>query len=131
HHSTPTSSTNPSDSTTSKDIDEILTYAAKHFRDQWSSFTPLFNTPLSNYIPSLPKTDTDTLALPIHTSQILAAINDKQPSSAPGPDGFTYAFYKHFKLLLSPILANVFNLVAEGHTPPPTWSETHTILIPK
>src|SRR5690348_13934539 len=69
-HSTPTSSTNPSDSTISKDIDEILTYAAKHFRDQWSSFTPLFNTPLSYYIPSLPKTDTDTLALPIHTSQV-------------------------------------------------------------
>jgi len=78
------------------------------------------NTTTSNY-----------LALPIHASQILAAINDKQPHSAPGPDGFTYAFYQHFKLLLAPILATVYNHVSTGQTPRITWSKTHTILIPK
>src|SRR6185312_10941045 len=36
-----------------------------------------------------------------------------------------------FKLLLAPILATVYNHVSTGQTPPITWSETHTILIPK
>src|SRR6185369_1841315 len=51
--------------------------------------------------------------------------------SAPGPDGFTYAFYQHFKLILAPILATVFNLVSTGQNPPSTWNDTYTILIPK
>ena len=134
HNANPsqTSNNNPTNSpTNSTDPEEILAFAAKHFKDQWSLFSPLFTTPLTNYIPSLPQEDTNTLAIPIHASHVLAAVNDKQPHSAPGPDGFTYAFYQHFKLILAPLLATVFNLVSTGHTPPITWNETHTILIPK
>jgi exonuclease III len=116
---------------TSDDPEEIISFAAKHFKDQWSIFSPLYNTPLTNYIPSLTQEDTDTMALPIHASHVLAAINGKQPQSAPGPDGFTYAFYQHFRLILAPIMATVFNHVAAGLLPPTTWNETHTILIPK
>ena len=129
--STSTNTTTTTRTTPTSNLDEILSYAAKHFKDQWSTFSPLYTTPLSNYIPSLTNTASETLALPIHTSQILAAINDKKPHSAPGPDGLTYAFYQQFKLLLAPILATVFNHVSAGQTPPITWNDTHTILIPK
>ena len=126
-------SNNNSTTTTSitTDTDEIVNFAAKHFKDQWSIFSPLYTTPLSNYIPSLSYNDSTTLALPIHPAQIITAINDKESHSAPGPDGFTYAFYQHFKLILAPILATVYNLVSTGQNPPTTWNDTHTILIPK
>src|SRR6185312_13916823 len=135
HNINPPSNGMDTDNTTtmthSDDPEEILSFAAKHFKDQWSVFSPLYTTPLTNYIPSLPREETDILALPIHASHVLAAINEKQAHSAPGPDGFTYAFYQQFKLTLAPILATVFNHVASGLIPPTTWNETHTILIPK
>jgi len=129
-HPPPNDNNNTTHVTTS-DPEEIVNYAAKHFKEQWSLFSPLYTTPLTNYIPSLPQQITDTLALPIHASQIISALSDKQPHSAPGPDGFTYAFYKHFKLILAPILATTFNQIANGQTAPISWNETHTILIPK
>ena len=91
HIAPPPSINNHSTTTTSStsDPEEILAFAAKHFKDQWSMFSPLYTTPLTNYILSLPQNDTDMLALPVHASHVLSAINDKQPHSAPGPDGFT------------------------------------------
>src|SRR6185295_10134171 len=127
----PTSNANSGSPNTTEDKDEILAFAAKHFKDQWSLFSPLYSTPLSNYIPTLPCNETDALALPIQSSHVITAINEKDPHSAPGPDGFTYAFYKHFKALLAPILAQTYNLVASGQNAPTTWEDTHTILIPK
>ena len=127
----PLQSPNNNNTTTTSDTDEIITYAAKHFKDQWSLFSPLYTTPLTNYVPALSLNDSNTLALPIHPSQVIAAINDKQAHSVPGPDGFTYAFYQHFKLIIAPILAKIFNHVSTGLTAPITWNDTHTILIPK
>jgi len=125
------STSDTDDNSLTSDLEEIISISTKHFKDQWSLFSPLFTTPLSNYIPSLAHEDSMAMAADIHPAHILSTLNTKQPYSSPGPDGFTYAFYKHYSLILAPILANIFNLIAAGQTPPPSWNETHTILIPK
>ena len=76
-------------------------------------------TAISNYIPQLPTSSIRFFEAPITPLEVSKAIQSKNDNSAPGPDGFTYAFYKHFISPLTLMLANIANLIALGLPPPP------------
>src|SRR6185369_14760026 len=87
--------------------------------------------PLKKYFPSVSKTTKDELAKPFTIQEVLTAIGSKDNGSSPGPDGIPYELYKTFISPLAHNLCKIFNEVANGAPPPPSWSNTHTILIPK
>ena len=90
---------------------------------------PFIHSPLSQYIPQLPIHSIRHFSSPISPLEISKAIQAKDDNSAPGPDGLTYAFYKSFISYITLILSHVANLVSQGIPPPPSWSDTYTILL--
>src|SRR5438128_9311494 len=102
------------------DIADITQYTTNHFQQLWSSSPPLPITisPISNYIPQLPTSSIRFFETPITPLEVSKAIQSKNDNSALGPDGFTYAFYKHFISPLTLMLANIANLIAQGLPPP-------------
>ena len=116
----------------STDINNILNHSKSHFNSLWSSPPPFTSTPLSTYIPKLPPSSISSLNLPISNDELYEAIKSKKDSSAPGPDGLPYKFYKIFSTQISKILIPIFNSIAFHSTPPPSsWSETIITLIHK
>ena len=115
----------------STDPADITQFATNHFTDLWASSPTFTHSPLTQFIPQLPIHSIRQFALPISSLEISKAIQSKEDNSAPGPDGLTYAFYKTFLPSMTSILSQIANLIAHGSLPPPSWSETHTILIHK
>src|SRR5437660_4567015 len=95
------------------------------------SLPPFIHSPLSQHIPQLPIHSIRHFSSPISPLEISKAIQTKDDNSAPGPDGLTYAFYKLFISPMTLILSQVANLVSQGIPPPPSWSDTYTILLHK
>ncbi len=56
----------------------------------------------------------DKLVMPISSKEVENAIKRLRPGKAPGCDGLTSDFYKHFLEEMVPILTNVFNAVFEN-----------------
>src|SRR5437879_2855965 len=115
----------------STDIADITQFTTDHFTNLWSSSPPLAQSPLSRYIPQLPIHSIRQLTTPISTLEISQAIQSKDDNSAPGPDGLTYIFYRTFISPMTSILSNIAQLISQGLPPPPSWSNTYTILLHK
>lgn len=82
-------------------------------------------------MPSVNDETKDKLERPISAAEVERAIADLNPGKSPGPDGLSAAFYKAFKHELSPLLAELYNEAFELKALPPSFSEAHTVLIPK
>ncbi|CAH2247447.1 Hypothetical predicted protein, partial [Pelobates cultripes] len=51
---------------------------------------------------------------PIGMEDLAAALKSMKTGRAPGPDGFSSGYYKHFATILLPWLTKAINKVAEG-----------------
>lgn len=87
-----------------------------------------------DFIGALPRLDDETkewLEQPFSAEEVKCAIENLNPGKSPGPDGLSAPFYKHLKSLISPVLADMYNQGYEIEALPPSFSTSHTILIPK
>uniref|UniRef100_A0A8C5QP47 Reverse transcriptase domain-containing protein n=1 Tax=Leptobrachium leishanense TaxID=445787 RepID=A0A8C5QP47_9ANUR len=82
-------------------------------------------------LPSLSDEQAATLASPITETELGNALSLMKPHKAPGPDGFTYQYYKAFPKILFPYLLRMFNDLMEGGTPPRESLLASIVLIPK
>lgn len=82
-------------------------------------------------MPRLDATTKSALEGPITCEDVKTAIEALNPGKSPGPDGLSAGFYKAFKNILSPFLANVFNEAFDLNILPPSFLTSHTVLIPK
>lgn len=86
------------------------------------------------YLHLLPRLNDETkelLELPISIEEVANAIKDLNPGKSPGPDGLIAAFYKAFRHELAPILTDVYNEAYDIKVVPPSFTVSHTVLIPK
>ncbi|XP_069805749.1 ATP synthase subunit ATP5MJ, mitochondrial [Dendropsophus ebraccatus] len=82
-------------------------------------------------LPSLPPNAIEDLNAPV-TGEELAEVLKSLPSGrAPGPDGFSYLYYKTFSEELSPRLLALFNSFLQGEPIPSSLSHSYITLIPK
>lgn len=82
-------------------------------------------------MPQLSQETKKNLESPITVSEIENAIDRFPPGKSPGPDGLGAAWYKAFKKEISSVLLAVFEEAYKAKTLPPSFAETHTVLIPK
>lgn len=68
---------------------------------------------------------------PIRQEKIILAIRNLKNNKTPGPDGFSYEFYKNFSDELVPKLENVYNYTLQVKTIPKTCNEAKIVLVPK
>ena len=125
---------NPSSFSLSHDNTLISSHILSHFSNLWSSSfpPPPSDSPLLQHIPHLLPSSYANLNNPITHEELYDAIKSKEDHSSPGPDGLPYKFYKLFPTLIANILIPIFSMISSSlHHPPPSWSETTTILIPK
>lgn len=88
----------------------------------------------ANYLSRMPQLSAETKSLleaPITHAEVESAIDNLSPNKSPGPDGLGAAFYKAFKNELVPLLKALFDEVFTTNRLPPSFSEAHTVLIPK
>ena len=69
------------------------------------------------------------LTNPITKNEIKFAIKSFIKESSPGPDGFTYLFYKMFINQISPVFKKLFNLFLNGIDIPKSMKDTKIILL--
>lgn len=86
---------------------------------------------LLDNMPVLSGVETSSLETPIELEETLDAIDTSSPCKSPGPDGITAGFYKTFKNSISPFLLILFRYAYKANVLPPTFTRTHTVLIPK
>lgn len=87
-----------------------------------------------DFIDGLPRLEDemkDWLERPISEDEVKCAIESLNPGKSPGPDGLSAAFYKMFKYEMVPVLTKLFNAAYDLKTLPPSYSTSHTVLIPK
>lgn len=112
---------------------EIEGAFTKHYEHLFSCKTPnqefeqSFLTLMSQLDPHV----TDELQSPITVKEIEDSIDSLNIGKSPGPDGLGAAFYKAFKIQLAPILGTVLEESFNRGSLPPSFSQAHTILIPK
>lgn len=82
-------------------------------------------------MPHLEEEITEKLEEPISVAEIEKAIEELATKKAPGPDGLTAAFYKKFKHDIAARLHDVITESNEAEKLPPSFLNTHTVLIPK
>lgn len=88
----------------------------------------------NHFLKLLPKLDDDVrlnLEQPITVAEIEHAINELAVDKSPGPDGLGAAFYKAFKKDMAIILHELINEAYEKQVLPPSFHESHVVLIPK
>lgn len=88
----------------------------------------------SEYLPLMPKIDgelKDALERPISVAEIEKAIDDLSVRKSPGPDGLGAAIYKIFKVEMAEALHRVITKCYEQKWTPPSFRQTHVVLIPK
>lgn len=60
----------------------------------------------------------ETLSANIRAEELRAAVMDMKLGKAPGPDGITLEFYRHYWDLISPdFVAIIHDSVEKGHLP--------------
>lgn len=82
-------------------------------------------------MPSLPTAVQEELEEPITLAELGVALADSKPRKAPGPDGFTPAYYKTFLETLSKPLISALNSITEGNSFPIDTLRAYISLIPK
>lgn len=93
---------------------------ADNFRDEFLNLMPRIEDDMKAI-----------LEMPITINEILSAIDDLTPGKTPGPDGLSACFYKAFKDTLSVVLCEVYAEAYENNRLPPSFTLSHTVLIPK
>uniref|UniRef100_A0A8C5M4V5 Reverse transcriptase domain-containing protein n=1 Tax=Leptobrachium leishanense TaxID=445787 RepID=A0A8C5M4V5_9ANUR len=82
-------------------------------------------------LPSLPDSRLEPLSSPVTEEELHAAFKSMKPHKAPGPDGFTYHYYKSHSGILGPHLLSMFNNLLEGGKLPADSLLASIALIPK
>uniref|UniRef100_A0A8C5PP31 Reverse transcriptase domain-containing protein n=1 Tax=Leptobrachium leishanense TaxID=445787 RepID=A0A8C5PP31_9ANUR len=82
-------------------------------------------------LPSLPDSRLEPLSSPVTEEELHAALKSMKPHKAPGPDGFTYHYYKSHSGILGPHLLSMFNNLLEGGKLPADSLLASIALIPK
>lgn len=72
---------------------------------------------INNYLdsvttPTLSREQIESLSAPFSVKEIVDAINSSPNGKSPGPDGFSGSYYKKFKDILAPHLADYFNKIS-------------------
>lgn len=112
---------------------EIERVFTKHYEELFSCKTPKQGFEQS-FLPLLPQLDqdiTEELQSIITVKEIEDSIDSLNNGKSPGPDGLGAAFYKAFKAQLAPVVCVVVNESFNVGSLPPSFSQAHTILIPK
>uniref|UniRef100_A0A803TW33 Reverse transcriptase domain-containing protein n=1 Tax=Anolis carolinensis TaxID=28377 RepID=A0A803TW33_ANOCA len=73
----------------------------------------------------------ENLNKPINEQEIKTAIRKMDSNKAPGPDGFTAAYYKTFEQELIPYLIKLMNGILNQEKIPETWKEANITIIHK
>ena len=81
--------------------------------------------------PKLNQGEIENLNRPITSTEIETVIRNLPANKSPGPNGFTAEFYQKFREVLTPILLNLFQKIAEEGKLLNSFSETTITLIPK
>lgn len=82
-------------------------------------------------LPSVPAEQNSLLGGEISNAEILQAIKSLKCNKTPGPDGYTYEFYKKFTLELCPLLQAMFNESLSSGCLPSTLRQAAITLLPK
>ncbi|XP_075044810.1 vomeronasal type-2 receptor 26-like [Mixophyes fleayi] len=82
-------------------------------------------------LPTLSNSLVQQLNEDITSEEILAVIKAQKSSKAPGPDGFSAAYYKRFSQTLVPHLRSLFNAVLHGEPFPKSMLEARIVVIHK
>lgn len=89
---------------------------------------------LADYLAVMPRLSDEIkerLEEPISVAEIEKAIDELPAKKSPGPDGLTAAFYKKYKHVATKHLHAVITEAHETKQLPPSFMNTHTVLIPK
>lgn len=90
-----------------------------------------FREDFMRFLPVIDDEVKDSLEVSITPDEVKKAIDDLNPGKSPGPDGLCAAFYKAFRDDLSIILCELYKEAYERDRLPPSFSSSHTVLIPK
>lgn len=82
-------------------------------------------------LPTIRDRHKDCLEAPISAEEISLVIKKLKNNSAPGPDGLSVPYYKHFAPLLSPYLARFFNHLRTGAQLDRALNSAFITVIPK
>ena len=82
-------------------------------------------------LPRLNQEEIENMIRLVTSNEIETVINKFVTNKRQGPEGFTGEFYQTFREELTPILLKRFQNITEGGTPPNSFYEATTILIPK
>ncbi|CAM8900124.1 unnamed protein product [Rhodiola kirilowii] len=120
------------DGSHTNDRQVIGTMAQGYFQSILGSFSvcPLPDA-LTHITPIITDADNDTLSSMPSGDEIFNAIQRLNPSSAPGPDGFTGHFYVHCWHIIKKDLINAVHAFFRGQQLPSAITATNLVLIPK
>lgn len=114
---------------------EIMTQFELHYKKLFSSLSAPQNQErrhsLLALMPRLSDEDGTLLEGDITLEEVQRAVRDLKSSKTPGPDGLPAEFYKTYSELLCPVLHAVFCEAFEAQVLPPSFLQSHTVLIPK
>ena len=123
-----------SDGNTITSISECIKEIEKFYRTLYSesenSQTATLNI-LSHVNRHLNIQQIDDLQLPITEDEIYQILEKTPKSTAPGPDGLTYKFYKEFWPLVKQYIVQLFNYILNDATIIDGFSDGIVVLLPK
>lgn len=102
---------------------ELLGTEKQGSKDYELTFLPL--------MPKLRDDDRASMDAPISLQEINNAIDELSIGKSPGPDGLGTEFYKFFKEDIAVILYRVITEAYESKRTPPSFRNSHIVLIPK
>lgn len=118
----------------SKDQQVIKRAFCEHYNNLFARHPidpQVFKEDFMTLLPAVEDERRTYLETSITIDEVKQAISELSPGKTPGPDGLCGAFYKAFVDELSPILCALYAEAYELKTLPPSFSKSHTVLIPK
>lgn len=82
-------------------------------------------------IPKIKDNYRDRLEAPISVEEVTLVIKNLKSHSAPGPNGFSAPYYKHFTSSLAPYLVRFFNELHKGNQQDKILNSAFITVIPK